>query len=169
MDENTIQLVNFNNSSWEYAKDHIETMEEFFSTYEKSQEVAKLIVLSVKLVLSELMLKRDIYSKYPAKVYTEEDFVNMVIESMETNAPNADDLKANDAYFNDMRSIMWGHIKTRAQRLADVLVAVDREGTADGIVSDDDGVAFIECLMVVWTECILRKRESQLLERAYGK
>ena len=169
MEKNKVQLINFNSTSWEYMKDHIEEIGEFLSTYDKTPSVAELIVLSVRLILSEVMLYNDIYKKYPAVVYTDEDFVDMVIESMETTAPDPNDLKANDIYFDDMRRTMWGHIKTRISRLFKILGTMSNPDTRDESLSDEDANVFVECLMVVWVECILRKRESQLLERAYGQ
>lgn len=167
MNEEMVKLIGFNNSMWDLMKKHSEDIGRFLATHTKTPEMANLIVYSVKLILSELIIKHENYKKYPATVYSEEDFVDIIIDSISTKVPRIDNLKANEAYIDEIRNIVWSHIKISAERLTEILFIMDEFETPTNKLEDSDANLFIECLTVVWVECILRKREAQMLEHTY--
>lgn len=167
MNAEMVKLIGFNNSMWDLMKKHIEDIREFLATHTKTPEMAHLIVYSVKLVLSELIIKHEDFKKYPATVYSEENFVDMIIDSMSTKVPGIDDLQANEIYINEIRGVVWSHIKISAERLAEILFIMNESDTPTDKLEDNDANLFIECLTVVWVECILRIREAQMLEHTY--
>jgi len=162
----TVQLLDFNNSTWELMRTHIKEIEEFLSSREKTFIIANLIAMSVKLILSELMLNEK-YKLYPAKVYSDEDFVDMVIDSMTTSPPKIDDVEATENHIEISRKVIWGHIKRHTQRLVYILSSMGNLDEEQESITDKDANIFIECLTVVWVECILRDRETRMLENSY--
>lgn len=167
MNAEMVKLIGFNNSMWNLMKKHIKEIGDFLSARAKTPEMANLIVYSVKLVLSELIIKDESYKKYPATVYTEEDFVDMIIECIHTKVPKIDDIKASEIYIDEIRSVVWSHIKVSAERLTEILTIMDKPDTMIDMLEDNDANLFVECLTVVWVECVLRKREALMLEHTY--
>jgi len=169
MKKETVQLNDFNNSSWELMRVHMGDIGEFLSTREQTPEIPNLIAISVKLVLSELVTNFQKYEKYPARIYSDEEFVDMVIESMIEKIPDIKDVKATEKYIDEQRKIIWSHIKIHAKRIAEILVAMADPNEVDNAVKEEDGHIFMECLTVVWVECLLRDREMRMLENTYGE
>jgi hypothetical protein len=169
MEKDTIQLIAFNNSTWVLIKTHMEDIGEFLSSHDKTPLIAELIAMSVKLILSELILNVEDYKKYPAVIYSDEDFVDMVIDSMANKIPGYDDLAANETYIDEIRQVIWGHIKVHVDRVSEVLTLFSDNKKTEEVLTEADSNIFMECLTVAWVECILRERESHLLEDAYGE
>ncbi len=167
MDEKEVQLNEFNNSAWELMRVNMKDIGEFLSTRERTPNMANLIAVAVKLILSELVTNQKKYAKYPAKIYSDEEFVDMVIDSMINDPPDIKDVKASEAYIDETRYIIWGHIKIHTQRIVKILAAMGSSHDMKKIVSEEDGDIFMECLTVVGVECILRDREMRMLENTY--
>ena len=163
-----IQIVSFNNEAWSEIKANLSRIGEFLSGGEKNEKIARLMNLSARLIASEFLINPDEYKKYPTVEYSDEDFVDMVIEAITQKVPDIDDTNANEQYIEDIRLIIWSHIKVYAKRLGELLqiMAGDIEGY--DAITDDDIQILMDCLTVAWVECILRNRESSMLEHHYG-
>ena len=169
MKKEAVQLNDFNNSAWELMRVHMRDIENFLSGRVWTPEIPNLIATSIKLILSELAIHRHKYEKYPAKIYSDEEFVDMVIDSMTSKSPDIKDVKANEIYIDENRKIIWSHIKIHVKRITEILVAmIDPDGAKD-VIPETDGDIFMECLTVVWVECTLRDRETRMLENTYGE
>jgi len=166
MQDEKVKLIAFNNVTWELMKFNIKDIGQFLSDHEQVPGMSHLILMSVKLVLSELFIRKEHYGKnYPFITYSEEDFVDMVIDSMVVKLPDLDDEAANKDFMEDIRNTIWGHIKTRVLRLSDIMKAMLEDHDTE--LSGNDVSIFMECLTVVWVECLLRDREAYILERIY--
>ena len=161
-------LIAANNSMWVIMKENMSKMGSFLRAPQKSSDNVELFTIAFKLILSELVLNRDDYNKYCAKEYSDEDFVDMVIESMALKVPKIEDTKGNEKYIDDIRTIMWGHIKSRISRFSEILAFEDIETMKKESTPEDMDI-FMECLTVIWVECVLRLRETQILEHNYGE
>jgi hypothetical protein len=169
MDEKAVQLNDFNNSAWELMRVHVKDIGRFLSTREQTPEMPNIIAISVKLVLSEIVMNLEKYEKYPARIYSDEEFVDMVIDSMVNGIPDIKDVEATESYIDAERKIIWGHIKMHVKRITEILHAMGNPHEEDAAVKEKDGDIFLECLTTVWVECLLRDRETRILEDTYGE
>ncbi len=148
-------------------RDHMTEVAEFLTDAKKTPQVAMLIAMSVKLIMSELVINPKSYDRYPVQEYSDENFVDMVIDAMALKVPGIEDVKGNEKYIEEIREIIWGHIKIHSERLPQILVLMaDPEMLKVGLEEDDADI-FLECLTVAWVECVIRKRESLMLEKTY--
>ena len=169
MEKEAVQLNDFNNSAWELMRVHTRDIRRYILARERTPDISNLIAISVKLVLSELVMNRKKYEKYPAKIYSDEEFVDMVIESMNSEPPDIKDVKAIESYIDKNRCIIWSHIKTHIHRITEILAMMGDAHDRKDAVKEEDGDIFMECLTVVWVECVLRYRETRMLEDTYGE
>ena len=120
---------------------------------------------SLQLVLGELLLHKEKYKKFPIKRYSEEDFVDMVIQSFNQETPSLDDVEGNKEYIESIREIMWGHIKSKHIKLWRFLAFLDMESQAN--ITSEQIEMLMDCAVIVFVESIIREREIQLLEHSY--
>lgn len=177
MNQVQIQLMAFNHSTWDLMKQNMEDVGRFLATNVTDIDLDKevngdgdiptLIAMSIKLVLSELILYAEDYEKYPVREYSDEDFVEMVINIQGNDIPDVHDSKGNEVYFDGLREIMWGHIKGYANKLSEILMVMDDPDKFRDDMDEMKAGIFLECLTVCWVECVLRKREAYILEQNY--
>ncbi len=163
-----VLLIADNNSMWVIIKKNMSKIGSFLRDPQKSSDKVGFFIIAYRLVLSELVLNSEGYNKYCAKEYSEEDFVDMVIESIALKIPEIEDTEGNEKYIEEIRNITWGHIKSRILRFSDMLSFGDVETMKKEFTPEDMDV-FMECLTVIWVECVLRLRETQILEHNYGE
>lgn len=140
---------------------------EFLTDAKKTPQVATLIAMSIKLIMSEFVINPNNYNKYPVQRYSDEDFVDMVIRAMALKIPSIEDIKGNEKYIDEIREVIWGHIKIHLERLPQILLLMIDPKMLEVGLKEDDADIFLECLTVAWVECVLRKRESLILEKTY--
>lgn len=169
MKQNKLELISYTNDLWVMMKDNMGVIKEYMENNEKTPLISNLIAHSIKLILGELMLKQEEYSKYPAVNYSDEDYVDMVIDTMTSMFPSIGDKEACEAYITENRKIIWGHIKTRCKRLSEIILGMsDQQQAENFVVNSEDMNIFDECLTVVRMECIFREIETYILEDTYG-
>lgn len=170
MKNDMIKLKAHNNEMWNLMEDYSDNIAEYWETREKTMLISKLMAQSLGIILCQLMVKKEEYKKYPATVYSEEDFVDMVVDMMVNKCPSIKETKAYEDYIDCTRKILWGHIKIRSDRIGEILQANHNPETSkDFVLTDDDMVILNETLMVVYMECLLRKTEAHILGMTYGE
>ena len=167
MKKDMIQLMSHTNEMWNLMEDNYDHISGYWENGKSTSLISKLIADALGLILCQLLLKREEYKKYLAKTYFQEDFVDMLIDMVAGGCPSMKDTKAYAIYIEDTRKIIWGHIKTRGNRIAAILKATHNFEMLEDFITDDDIEIFDEALMVVYMECLLRKSEAVLLEGIY--
>jgi len=161
--EMKFQLRSLSNEMWSYMIDNVIELGRCLRD-SSIKDVHDFYFKSLKLVILDLGTNKDIYKDYLPKTYSEEDFVDMVIESIGKKVPEDDKLKENEIYNNEIRAITWGHIKTKYEEMVLLLRNLSKEETYD--IRTEDINLLRECLTVIFVEALLRKRELHLLENS---
>ena len=161
--ETKLQLRSLSNEMWSYMIDNVIELGRCLRD-SSIKDVHDLYFKSLKLIILDLGTNKDIYKDYPPNIYSEEDFVDMIIESIGEKVPDDDKLKENEIYNNEIRAIAWGHIKTKYKEMLSLLRNLSKEEIYD--IRNEDIHLLRECLTVIFVESLLRKRELQLLENS---
>ena len=167
MKDSELKLLARVDSQWAYMDEHVKEIRKFLTTDEKTVETPKLVATSVQLILSELLMRHEYYSKYPVKLCSTEDLVDMTIDSMSKKMPETDDIEGVKFYHEGVRRVMWGHIKNYSMRLGDILKKKHEGKTVEETCIKSDENLFMECLVIILVECMIRRRELQILENGH--
>lgn len=164
-----LEVMSLNNTEWEIIKGRFKDIEAFLKEGESPEDIGLLMFNSLRLVTAELLVNREKYDKYPAKNYTEEDFVDLVIESIVESSPSLDDREGSLKYIDDIRKIMWGYVKNDIKKISSLLISLveDVEQKITDPVSQENMKLLIRCLTIVYVEILLRQRELQILELSF--
>lgn len=157
-----IQLISISDKLWMDIKTHIDEVKNFLTTKICTDNTPILLHVALRIVISELLLEADKYEAYSAQLYEEEDFVDMVIESIVYKWPSEKEEVKSKKYIEDIRKIMWGHIKKHYALMTDLVIRINDDSWT---VSDKNMNLMIECLTVVYVECLIRDRELRFLEQ----
>ena len=160
-----VQLINANSRMWQEIRPHMTEMEDFLTDEKITSNTPLLLYNSCQLVLSELVLNHELYSRYLTRDYSDEDFVNMIIASMNNVSPGIDDIEGNTKYMEDIRNVIWGHIKKYQKEFVAILRTFNDDN--DRIINGRELLILKECMTVVFVECALREREMTLLQEMY--
>lgn len=161
------KLLKTNDILWDGMKIHMGEIGYFLAEQKRTDNTIELLYGSLRLILSELLINKKLYAQYPMQNYSEQDFVNIVMESMNTPIPSIDDQKANARNIEYIRKIVWGHIKKHYKRALELLNTLN--STKDvHVLSEEETTILMECLAVAYVECLLRKREAILIESIWS-
>jgi len=161
-DKDKIKVITFIDETWEIMKGKLSPMKDFLSEQKLSDGIDLLFYDCLRLVLSEMRLEPKKYSKYPPHNYRDEDFVELMIKEISEPCPNLQDTEACISYIESMRKIIWGHIAIYIEDLVALLLKMTAEKKQK--ITDNDVSLLSYCMTVVFVECVLRTKESQMLE-----
>ena len=128
------------------------------------EDIGEILCKSLKLVLIEISVNKEKYDKYSPVKYSEEDFIDLVIEDIGKQVPDINDIEKNNEYIDDIRKNMWGYIKTKFTLNFNLLEKICKN--SEYILSEKECDLIHECLAVVFVEFILRERELEMLENS---
>lgn len=118
--------------------------------------IFKLMIACLTAVVGELYTN-DKYAKYQSKNYTEEDFVDMVIESIGHKFPNKNDREGIIEYVENFRSILWGYARHHCKEYLELYEDLNE------IFVNDSSFSFLrECMTIVTVESGLKSLESKI-------
>jgi len=146
---------------WAKSRDNIDEIRDFLSTGFPSKNMDVIIHDSLKQVVGEFIVNEEEYKKYPIIELEDEDFVDMVIESIATKIPEIHDIEENDKYIREFREIIWGCIK---KYINEANLLFTNFYNKEYVLTKTDMELLMRCVTVVFVETVLRKREIQLLE-----
>jgi hypothetical protein len=153
------------NRMWAEISDNILDIRSFLTGEPHGNcDISKIMCYSLKLIVSEIVLNKDNYERYRVKNYTEENFVDMVIESTGHQVPDIEDIKGNEFYIGEIRDIIWGHIKSQSKEIVYLLESMGDQENSHQISSEDYSL-LRECLTVCFVESLLRTREAHVLDK----
>ena len=134
---------------WNDVECRATEIRDFLSSGIITYDTSRLGLGCLRIVLGEILTNK---TKYPTKILKEEDFVDMLIESIATELPDIKDVEGNIKYIEEFRTDLWGHIRSHKKDLTNIYLR-SRDLTIDD---------FRECMMVVVVEISLREREKQV-------
>ena len=156
-----VKLITIGNEIWSEMRDNTDAIQKFLKGGTCSKLMGSYLYNSLRLVLIELISNKSVYEKYPSKYYSEEDFVDLVIESCGTKIPSINDIEGNNIFSDEIRTIMWGHIKNK---YVELILLMKEMKQKDFQMEQKYFNLLRDCLTVIFVEVIIRKREIQLLE-----
>lgn len=166
MDDNQkIQAMSHGNDLWVRIDQNLDKIKAILLKEQIEDGAGTFFYDALKLVSIELITNKKKYDKYPSTFFSEEQLVDVVIESIAQKLPDMDDLEGNKVYNDELRAIMWGHLKFNFKKLFDLL---DRANwKPEKALGQEDLSVMEDCLVVVFVEAIVRRREIQILENSY--
>lgn len=148
---------------WVELRDHNEDIINYLSGGAISNNINRLFEISLKLVISELLIGREKYEKYPVNKFTTDDFIQMAVIDPTKKNIDYDNQEECEPFMEEVRAVMWGYIKQYYEELTDLFLSLNREYERD--INDDEMDRLIECLCVTYIETNFRRRELYFLER----
>jgi len=155
------------NKNWEIIKDNSSAIAKFLANHQHSSFIAEMTAISANLIVTELVFNGIKYSIYPSINNDNDYFIETVIKILNFSVPDINDKEANELYIDNIRSIIWGHMKSRFNILSEILISFDIEGKKNPLSQEDCDI-LLECLTVAWIEAILRRKEIMILENSYA-
>ena len=148
---------------WAIGKDYIDEIKNYLSKNIVTDKTEFLLHLCIKLIVAELILNEEDYSKYPKADFDDEYFTDFLIETMTETVPLLTDKKANEEYIEKIRKVLWGHIKNY-QREMIVLFKKTKLSKNDSITvyREEELKLLRKCMTVVFMERVLRDREIRM-------
>jgi hypothetical protein len=119
------------------------------------QDIFMMMVVCLKIVVGELYVNTEKYEKYPAKHYTEDEFVNMVIDSIGKKLPDKNDFDGTIAHIKSIKSLMWGYAKYNCENYLKLYMAFNQHDTGNCTFGH-----LKSCAAIVLVECILRRTQK---------
>ena len=176
------KIIEFNSQAWTTIKENEEKIIDFFIYKKKEdidiEEVGQLMFLSLKLILSELILHKEDYDKYPI-INFKCNFIEKMAELfLHNKVPPSNDFEGTNNYIEEFRKNLWGHVKSQKEKISSALIYLTDKDDIDDMNYFEkneikkikkDGIQSIttclgDCLMIVFIENILRNRELKILE-----
>jgi hypothetical protein len=167
-----LKKIQFTNQCWGYINNHLTEVGNILKrnpiSDEESLKMAEMVVIAGKIVINELRSNKNKYKEYPLIKYTDEDFVDFIIDIKNNSLPPLEDHEACSFYINNIRKIMWGFMKYREKKIREII-----NNEFNPIYIRLKGKDYIydlleECLTVVWIECFFKRKEAKMLEELYA-
>jgi hypothetical protein len=163
-----IKIMSLNNTVWEEFKLHTKKITNFLIGDKPIKKIDSMIINGVGVVRSELSINEK-YNKYKIKNYKDDDFISIVIEFIYSPMPLLENIEKNEQYIENIREKIWGYIKKYQYTLDELFIYIcSSEQHKNFIFTKKADKIIKECLTVVFIECLLKKRESQILESMYS-
>lgn len=121
------------------------------------EDVFRMMIKCLTLVVSELYSNSNICQKYPPQVYSEEDFIDMVINTIAQRSPFVNDTQEMIDYIEEYRSILWGYAHYHGKDYFDLYSNFDKYYQDDSTL-----VRLRESMVIVVVECLLRNIEKKM-------
>ena len=157
-----IRMTEYNKKAWPLVDEKLEIMSAYLSDGEfvegtDAEDIFKLMLGCLAIVVGELYANTDNYRKYESKDYAEEDFVDMVIESIAQKFPDKNDTDKVAEYVENFRAILWGHARCHSLNYFKLYINLNE------YVKDGSTVDFLrECMTIVTIERVLRTMEQHV-------
>ena len=140
---------------WTKIKEYDTDIIDFLSENIETENTNKILHISLKLVISELMLNQE---KYEIKDYTFEEFTGLIDEY---SIPDIKDKIKTEKFIKETRDEIWGYVKKYYKELIDLLLSI-KSGKTELIEKEYNLLSL--CLCVVFIETKFRERELYFLE-----
>lgn len=121
------------------------------------EEALRMMIRCLGLVVRELYLRTEKRQKYPPQVYSEEDFIDMVINTIAQRSPFVNDTQEMIDYIEEYRSILWGYAHYHGKDYFDLYSNFDKYYQDDSTL-----VRLRESMVIVVVECLLRNIEKKM-------
>ena len=160
-----VKVLSVIDQEWTYISEQNSVIRDYLVGKSNNREIiSSALYISLRLVASELTLYKNSYILFPQKEYSEEDFIDLIIENIGNKLPSIDDKEGNNSYINNMRKIVWGYIKCHVKEIILLL----KKTTIENYKVDSEDIHLMkDCLVVVFVESLMRNRELQLLEHDF--
>ena len=169
------KIIEFNSQSWLIIKNSEEKIIDFF-VYKKNEgpqdfdDLGELMYLSLKLILSELILHKEDYDKYPI-INFKCNFIKKMAELLHNKVPLSSDVDGTNKYIEEFRRNLWGHVKKHQEEISSAFVYltdIDDINNFEKEIMESKFQSVTtclgDCLMIVFIENVLRNRELKILE-----
>ena len=147
-----------NKSIWSYFDLKIHDMSRYLSEgnvpdNSDANDILDLMLMCLSLVSNEICGDTGRYQKYQPKIYSDEDFVDMVIDSIAHEVPA--DKEGMKKYIEDFRSVLWGHANYHHEDYLKLQMDFENSYNKDTTFS-----LLRQCMVIVNTESMLRRMEK---------
>lgn len=161
-----MKMITTNDALWEDMKSHVEEMRAFLAEYEGGEEsIVVLLYNSLRLVVVEFLINKEMCLDYPSVDCESEEFGKRMQELLNIDVPSLEDVAANEKCIEDVRVFIWGYIRKYIKEMPKLLSDLTNPGSTH-VLTLEEMTILRECMTVVLSECLLRIRESMLLERS---
>lgn len=166
-DRDTQQVIATTDRLWielrEYNKDIVSYLGGDDSISLKT--INKILHISLKLIISELLINKKEYEKYPTKIYTTGDFIQLAIVDSGKKKVDYNDQEECEKFMEEIRAIIWGYIKQYYEELSDIILSIIEDEKKQ--ITGEEYNRLMECVCVAYIEANFRERELYFLEREF--
>ncbi len=127
--------------------------------------INKILHISLRLIISELLVNKEEYEKYPVKNLDIDEFIQLTIVDSGKKKFDYNNQEECEKFMEEIRAIIWGYIKQYYEELSDIIIAVIGDKSRQLTQSNYDRLT--ECVCVAYIESNFRKREIHFLEREF--
>ena len=140
---------------WTKIKDYDTDIIDLLSENTETKNTNKILHISLKLVISELMLNQE---KYEIKDYTFEEFTGLIDKYP---IPDIKDKIKTEKFIKETRDEIWGYVKKYYKELINLLLSI-KSGKIE--LKEEEESLLLICLFVVILETNFREKELYFLE-----
>lgn len=123
-------------------------------------DILKIMQECLSLIFGELNHPDGKLNRYKPKYYLEEDFIDMIIDSIGNSPLDRNDEEKVSLYVEDFRSIMWGYINYNREKYIRAYKSTSNVKDCEDLPIHDLLDAYKECMTTVMIECMLRDYEE---------
>ena len=156
------KMISKSDELWREIRDYNEEIILFLGENEQTENSAILLAMSLKLVLCELILNKEIYKEYNIKGYTSKKFVELLKEyTSEYILKKTVEKESAEEFIKKTRKILWGYIKKHYEKLEELLLSLNK---GKKLNSAEEYNYLLDCLCIVFIENSFREKELCFLE-----
>ena len=162
-EELKIMLTAKTDRMWMEIRNYYEDIIDFLSDGVDGGNVADIMDISLKLIVSELMVNKEKYESYNIKEYSMDEFIDKtLISSAKDLVLDSGNREKTEEFIDEIRSEMWGYIKKHYSDLVDIILDIKEQ---DVSLTQEQADRLIECLCIAYIESNFRRIEINYLEQ----
>ena len=168
MQKNTSEinrLIAKTDSLWSEIRTYNKAIIDYLSDGIIGEDIGIIFDISLKLIISELLINKEKYDKYPIKKLTTDDFIQVTVVHPTKKQIDYKNQEECEVFIEEIRATMWGYIRQYYNDLIDLFLILNTEEVKD--LSEKESDRLIECICVAYIETNFRDRELYFLERDF--
>ncbi len=127
--------------------------------------INKILHISLKLIISELLVNKEEYEKYTVRDYNTDDFIQIAIIDSGKKKIDYSNREQCEEFMEGIREVMWGYIKQYYNELSNIILLMSEDKRRE--ITEKEYARLMECVCVAYIEANFRERELYFLEREF--